>query len=109
MVEVTKEKKVPLSYNLNNMFSMYSYRYSSFDLLLGLDMGVSQNLESLNETFVESVKNRLLESRRYLESVDVLPPVKRICRNQEPRCTRWAMQGECDSNPDCEYYGSGNG
>ncbi|KAL7573476.1 hypothetical protein ACA910_013790 [Epithemia clementina (nom. ined.)] len=44
---------------------------------------------------------KLEETRRYMETVVWNQPAFRnvVCRNQFPECTRWAVEGECHTNP----------
>jgi hypothetical protein len=70
------------------------------ELKFGLDFGVAQSLS--NDVFKvdETVtKARILESRQYLNTVELKEGLKQLCRNEHEECTTWAIAGECTANP----------
>ena len=77
------------------------------DLEMGSDMGVSQvSLSGDNPSFLEDIKKRIVEARAYMaddarKKMD--SKLFKLCKNQHENCAAWAVAGECDANPKCEY------
>lgn len=67
----------------------------------GDDLGVAQLIE--NTTISEAIYDRLAAARTYFrEEVfvnDRYANTWSLCRNKEPLCATWAIEGECDNNP----------
>ena len=74
-----------------------------------ISFGKTQILEpdtSKNFT-VDDMKDAIHQQEIYMQNVrsnSTTPPVVlENCVNQNRRCTKWALQGECDANPNCTY------
>jgi hypothetical protein len=75
--------------------------------LQGADLGTPQTLEHENYGSVtqEQVHLHMEESRRYLDQrpADTKKKELMLCKNFHEMCTLWALQGECDANPNCKF------
>lgn len=75
----------------------YSAKLDASQMDVGLDLGVAQSTTLYSD--VPSFSARILESRSYIEGVQLKPELLELCRNQHEHCTIWALAGECDANP----------
>jgi ShK domain-like len=71
------------------------------------DFGVVQDIE--NFIFEEKIKERIAEAEKYVtervwNNEWVNEKVGEMCQNKHPSCAKWAVLGECESNP--EYMNS---
>jgi hypothetical protein len=69
--------------------------------------GKTQILEPDKTMFgVEEMRRHIEEQKLYMEEILALPnttdAMREGCINQNRRCTKWALQGECDANPRCK-------
>ena len=74
-----------------------------------ISFGKTQILEpdSSKNFTVDDMKDAIQQQEIYMQNVrsnSTTPPVVlENCVNQNRRCTKWALQGECDANPNCKY------
>lgn len=74
------------------------------DVAQGLDLGTLQTLQSVAYLVKEEeTRQRILDSRAYMEKTTVPAELKQLCENKHELCTIWALSGECEANPNCTY------
>ena len=74
-------------------------KFDQSQMDVGIDIGVSQTLSRVFWEDETSFSARILESRIYVEGVQLKPELKELCRNEHEHCTVWALSGECEVNP----------
>lgn len=64
--------------------------------------GVAQTRTSdFHKVTTDQTTRRLEETQTYLQSIK--PELKALCKNENELCTVWAVAGECEKNPECEF------
>lgn len=65
---------------------------------IGRDLGVPQIV--YDRTHHHRIAARIAEARRFLRRSDDNDDVFQSCQNHNVNCTMWAVQGECELNPE---------
>lgn len=52
---------------------------------------------------VQDVENTIQEAIEYMETVTLKKDLMELCKNEHEMCSIWAVAGECEANPGCEY------
>lgn len=47
--------------------------------------------------------DRKVRSQEYMKTLVLEKALKDLCKNQHEHCTAWAVAGECETNPGCEF------
>jgi len=63
-----------------------------------IDLGVDQTLDHHIFSSVD-IQMALYEAKEYLRTTSMKKSLRDKCKNQNVDCTIWALEGECDANP----------
>jgi hypothetical protein len=84
------------------IFDRHLYIYRDDDYEVGeIDLGVKQVMTSSRFSTSE-IMNDVARAWAYMRSAKLRKSVREICKNQHEMCTIWALEGQCELNPNCE-------